>query len=86
MRKALITAHLPQSDGAQSYEAQEAIADHERTQKEFHEDRNRFREERLTREAAARPIFFQSQNFQTTRLSTTSNLVAESEMHSTPRA
>jgi hypothetical protein len=42
MRKALIPAHLPQSDGAQSYEAQEAIADHERTQKEFHENRKRF--------------------------------------------
>jgi DNA-directed RNA polymerase alpha subunit len=39
-------------------EAQEAIADHEKTQKEFHENRKRLREERLTREAAAGPMLY----------------------------
>jgi DNA-directed RNA polymerase alpha subunit len=40
------------------HEAQEAIAHHEKTQKEFHENRKRLREERLTREAAAGPMLF----------------------------
>jgi hypothetical protein len=40
------------------HEAQEAIADHEKTQKEFHENRKRLREERLTREAAAGPMLY----------------------------
>src|SRR6202163_1590530 len=38
------------------HEAQEAIADHESDQKAFHENRERLREERMGREAAARPM------------------------------
>jgi DNA-directed RNA polymerase alpha subunit len=37
------------------HEAQEAIADHESAQKTFHENRQRLREERMGREAAAGP-------------------------------
>ena len=37
------------------HEAQEAIADHESAQKAFHENRQRLREERMGREAAAGP-------------------------------
>jgi hypothetical protein len=40
------------------HEAQEAIADHEKTQKEFHENRKRLREGRLNREAAAGPMLY----------------------------
>ena len=39
-------------------EAQEAIADHERAQKAFHENRERLREERLRREEAAGPMLY----------------------------
>jgi DNA-directed RNA polymerase alpha subunit len=39
-------------------EAQEAIADHEEAQKAFHENRERLREERLRREAAAGPMLY----------------------------
>jgi len=38
------------------HEAQEAIADHESAQKAFHENRERLREERRGREAAAGPM------------------------------
>src|ERR1700750_2486842 len=38
------------------HEAQEAIADHELAQKAFHENRERVREERMGREAAAGPM------------------------------
>jgi hypothetical protein len=38
------------------HEAKEAIADHEDAQKAFHENRERLREERLEREAAAGPM------------------------------
>jgi predicted ribosome quality control (RQC) complex YloA/Tae2 family protein len=41
-----------------SHEAQEAIADHEEAQKAFHEKRERLREERLLREAAAGPMLY----------------------------
>jgi hypothetical protein len=37
---------------------QEAIADHEEAQKAFHENRERLREERLRREAAAGPMLY----------------------------
>ena len=37
-------------------EAEEPIAEHERAQKAFHENRERLREERLRREAAAGPM------------------------------
>ena len=40
------------------HEAQEAIADHAEAQKAFHENRERLREERLRREAAAGPMFY----------------------------
>jgi DNA-directed RNA polymerase alpha subunit len=39
-------------------EAQEAIADHEEAQRTFHENRERLREERLRREAAAGPMLY----------------------------
>ena len=39
-----------------SREAEEAIAEHESAQKAFHENRERLREERLQREAAAGPM------------------------------
>jgi DNA-directed RNA polymerase alpha subunit len=39
-------------------EAKDAIADHEDAQKTFHENRERLREERLTREAAAGPMLY----------------------------
>ena len=39
-------------------EAQEAIADHESAQKAFNENRERLREERLIREAAAGPMLY----------------------------
>jgi DNA-directed RNA polymerase alpha subunit len=39
-------------------EAQEAIADHEEAQRAFHENRERLREERLRREAAAGPMLY----------------------------
>jgi DNA-directed RNA polymerase alpha subunit len=39
-------------------EAHEAIADHESAQKAFHENRERLREERLIREAAAGPMLY----------------------------
>src|SRR5260370_12951039 len=39
-----------------SREAQEAIADLEKAQRAFHENRERLRKERLRREEAARPI------------------------------
>jgi len=39
-------------------EAQEAISDHEDAQKAFHENRERLREERLRREAAAGPMLY----------------------------
>jgi DNA-directed RNA polymerase alpha subunit len=38
------------------HEAQEAIADHESAQKAFHKNRDRLREERMVREAAAGPM------------------------------
>jgi DNA-directed RNA polymerase alpha subunit len=38
------------------HEAKEAITDHEDAQKAFHENRERLRAERLTREAAAGPM------------------------------
>jgi DNA-directed RNA polymerase alpha subunit len=41
-----------------SREAEEAIADHEEAQKAFHENRERLREERLQREAAAGPMLY----------------------------
>ena len=41
-----------------NHEAQEATADHAETQKAFHENRERLREERLRREAAAGPMFY----------------------------
>jgi len=41
-----------------SREAEEAIAEHESAQKAFHENRERLREERLRREAAAGPILY----------------------------
>ena len=40
------------------HEAKEAIADHEDAQKAFHENRERLREERLEREAAAGPMLY----------------------------
>jgi DNA-directed RNA polymerase alpha subunit len=40
------------------HEAKEAIADHEDAQKAFHENRERLREERLAREAAAGPMLY----------------------------
>jgi DNA-directed RNA polymerase alpha subunit len=39
-------------------EAQETIADHEEAQRAFHENRERLREERLRREAAAGPMLY----------------------------
>jgi predicted ribosome quality control (RQC) complex YloA/Tae2 family protein len=39
-------------------EAKEAVADHEAAQQAFHENRERLREERLAREAAAGPMFY----------------------------
>src|SRR5467141_517489 len=39
-------------------EAEEAVADHEAAQQAFHENRERLREERLAREAAARPMLY----------------------------
>jgi DNA-directed RNA polymerase alpha subunit len=39
-------------------EAKDAIADHKDAQKAFHENRERLREERLTREAAAGPMLY----------------------------
>src|SRR6202166_2302439 len=39
-------------------EAEEAITEHESAQKAFHENRQRLREERLRREAAAGPILY----------------------------
>jgi hypothetical protein len=39
-------------------EAKDAIADHEDAQKAFHENRERLREERLTREAVAGPMLY----------------------------
>ena len=39
-------------------EAEEPIAEHERAQKAFHENRERLREERLRREAAAGPMLY----------------------------
>src|ERR1700692_5111840 len=41
-----------------SLEAEEAIAEHESAQKAFHENRERLREERLRRAAAAGPMLF----------------------------
>jgi len=41
-----------------SHEAQKAIADYEEAQKAFHENRERLREERLRRQAAAGPMFY----------------------------
>jgi hypothetical protein len=41
------------------HEAKEAIADHEDAQKASHENRERLREERLAREAAAGPMIFE---------------------------
>ena len=41
-----------------SREAEEPIAEHERAQKAFHENRERLREERLRREAAAGPMLY----------------------------
>ena len=41
-----------------NHEAQEAIADHEAAKKAFHENRQRLREERFQREAAAGPILY----------------------------
>jgi DNA-directed RNA polymerase alpha subunit len=41
-----------------SREAEEAIAEHESAQKAFHENRERLREERLRREAAAGPMLY----------------------------
>ena len=38
------------------HEAQEAIADHESAQKAFHDNRERLREQRMVREAAAGPM------------------------------
>jgi DNA-directed RNA polymerase alpha subunit len=38
------------------HEAQEAIADHESAQKAFHDNRERLREQRMGREAAAGPM------------------------------
>jgi DNA-directed RNA polymerase alpha subunit len=40
------------------HEAKEAITDHEDAQKAFHENRERLREERLAREAAAGPMLY----------------------------
>ena len=39
-------------------EAQEAVADHEEARTAFHENRERLREERLRREAAAGPMLY----------------------------
>jgi DNA-directed RNA polymerase alpha subunit len=39
-------------------EAQEAIADHEEAQRAFHENRERLRDDRLRREAAAGPMLY----------------------------
>ena len=39
-------------------EAKEAVADHEAAQQAFHENRERLREERLAREAAAGPMLY----------------------------
>jgi DNA-directed RNA polymerase alpha subunit len=39
-------------------EAKDAIADHEDAQKAFHENRERLREERLSREAVAGPMLY----------------------------
>jgi DNA-directed RNA polymerase alpha subunit len=39
-------------------EAKEAIADHEEAQRAFHGNRERLREERLAREAAAEPMLY----------------------------
>jgi len=39
-------------------EAKEAVADHEAAQQEFHKNRERLREERLAREAAAGPMLY----------------------------
>jgi DNA-directed RNA polymerase alpha subunit len=41
-----------------SREAEDAIAEHESAQKAFHENRERLREERLRREAAAGPMLY----------------------------
>ena len=41
-----------------NHEAQEAIADHGAAKKAFHENRQRLREERFQREAAAGPILY----------------------------
>jgi len=39
-------------------EAQEAMSDHDDAEKAFHENRERLREERLAREATARPMLY----------------------------
>jgi DNA-directed RNA polymerase alpha subunit len=44
-------------------EAHKAIADHEDAQKAFHENRERLREERLRREAAAGPMLYPAPEF-----------------------
>jgi len=53
-----------------SREAQEAIADLEKAQRAFHENRERLRKERLRREEAAGPmLYLRCQNYPTTRSS-----------------
>ena len=56
-------------------EAKEAVADHEAAQQAFHENRERLREERLAREAAAGPCSILRQSFPTTRPSKTSDFL-----------
>src|SRR6266481_4566503 len=49
----LVGQHAPQPA-----KAKEAVADHEAAQQAFHENRERLREERLAREAAAGPMLY----------------------------
>jgi hypothetical protein len=67
-------------------EAQEAIADHEEAQRTFHENRERLREERLRREAAAGPMLYPAPELPDDTPSRSSDLVPGSGMHSMPRA
>ena len=63
------------------HEPQEAIADHEKTQKNFMKIGNVTRRASDPGGSGGADAFFQPQNFRTTHLSATSDLVAESEMH-----
>ena len=60
-----------------SREAQEAITDHKKSQEAFDANRERLRQERLAREAAAGPMLYPAPSFQTIRLSKTSAFLRE---------